>query len=205
MRGLLFVGFLMIFQKGYCEREINGRGYWIGEVSEWHVTDHNLARAMNAFLRNENASSVVDFGCGEGDYVRCFLEHGFDCVGYDGNPDTPTLTKGVGQVLDLSEPFDLERTFDWVVCLEVGEHIPHQYEKTFIENLMRHTKKGIILSWALKNQPGAGHFNCQNNDYIKAIFARCGYTNDLEIEKTLRESASISWFKNTLMVFRSAI
>jgi cyclopropane fatty-acyl-phospholipid synthase-like methyltransferase len=125
------------------------------------------------------------------------------CVGYDGNPDTPTLTKGIGQVLDLSEPFDLETTFDWVVSLEVGEHLPHQYETIFIENLMRHAEKGIILSWALKNQPGAGHFNCQNNDYIKAIFAKYGYINDVEAETLLRADCSAAWFTTTVMVFRA--
>ncbi len=201
MRAMFWI-LLALCRMGYAEREISEKGYWIGEVGDWHVTDWKLARAIGAFLQMEGAQSIVDFGCGEGDYVRCFLDAGLECEGYDGNPETPKLTKGLGKVLDLSESFDLGRTFDWVMSIEVGEHIPHQYEATYIENLMRHARQGIILSWAVKNQPGAGHFNCQDNDYIKAIFARYGYINDLEQEAKFRGIVSVPWFQNTLMIFR---
>ena len=56
--------------------------------------------------------------------------------------------------------------------------------------------------WAVKGQGGTGHFNEQNNDYIKRIFAQLGWYNDLEAENQLREQATVSWFKNTVMVFR---
>lgn len=112
------------------------------------------------------------------------------------------MTKGLCGVQDLSVPFYLGNTFDWVLSLEVGEHLPHQYETVFIENLMKHAEKGVILSWAVKGQGGAGHFNEQNNDYIKAKFAKYGYRNDVEAETKLRDKASVGWFKNTIMVFR---
>jgi hypothetical protein len=32
-----------------------------------------------------------------------------------------------------------------------------------------------------------------------------GYTNDLEAEHILRESSSLWWFKNTIMVFRKNV
>ena len=105
-------------------------------------------------------------------------------------------------VLDLSNPVDLHRRYDWVMSLEVGEHLPKQYETIFMENLVRHVKDGLILSWAVKGQGGTGHFNEQNNDYIKQIFANMGWYNDLEAENSLRESAAVHWFKNTVMVFR---
>ena len=198
-----FAGFLMMFCKGSC-KEVNERGYWIGDVVDWHSTDWKLAEAIVVFLKNERAATVVDFGCGAGDYTSLLLHHGFACIGYDGNPNTPILTKGVGQVLDLSETFHLGKTFDWVLCLEVGEHLPYQFEKILIDNLMRHTGKGIILSWAIKGQLGRGHFNCQDNDYIKTIFARHGYINDVQAEKFLREHTTFDWFKNTIMVFRKS-
>jgi hypothetical protein len=66
-----FVGLLMLFHEANC-KEISEKGYWIGEVAEWHVTDKRLAQGIANFLKGENASTVVDFGCGEGDYVRCF-------------------------------------------------------------------------------------------------------------------------------------
>ena len=91
------------------------------------------------------------------------------------------------------------------MSLEVGEHLPQQYERIFIENLMRHAKKGIVLSWAIKNQGGTGHFNEQNNDYIKSIFLSYGYVNDLKAEQKLRSAVyNCMWFEKSLMVFRKA-
>lgn len=182
--------------------EISEKGYWIGDVPECHAIDVVLGEAIADFFIQESVKSVVDFGCGIGAYVMQLRNRGIKADGYDGNPHTPEFTKGICQVQDLSQPFQLDKTFDWVMSLEVGEHLPQQYETIFIENLMRHAKKGILLSWAVKNQGGTGHFNEQDNDYIKAIFAKYGYINDLEAEKKLRDKAQCCWFSHSLMVFR---
>jgi hypothetical protein len=89
-----------------------------------------------------------------------------------------------------------------VLCLEVGEHIPKQFEQIFLNNIDKYNAKGVVLSWALKGQGGFGHFNEQNNDYVKRAMAARGYKNDLAAEERLRAAASLSWFKNTIMVFR---
>jgi SAM-dependent methyltransferase len=182
---------------------IHERGYWIGaNVLDQHFTDFQLAIALVHFFKIERASSIVDFGCGTADYVKMFRNQGLPCEGYDGNPDTPQLTDGIAKVLDLSQPFDLGQKFDWVLSLEVGEHLPKQYQATFIENLIRHCVRGVILSWAIKGQGGFGHFNEQGNEKIKNAFSQRGFTNDLMIENRLRNYSRLSWFKNTLMVFR---
>lgn len=180
--------------------QIHPNGYWIGDGGHHH--DGALAAAIAEFLIYEEASLVYDFGCGKGDYVKKLVECGLNCRGFDGNPNTVTVTGGLGAVLDLSKPFELYQKADWVVSLEVGEHLPKKFEATFLQNLDRHNTKGIILSWALKGQGGDGHFNEQNNDYVKAQMAKLGYTNDVVAEQHLRDKARISWFKNTIMVFR---
>ncbi len=182
--------------------EISHKGYWIGDVEECHAVDGYLGEAIADFFVEQQARSIVDFGCGLGTYVAQIRQRGLTAKGYDGNPNTPTLSGGIGEVLDLSEPFQLPEIFDWVLRLEVGEHLPQEYEKIFIENLIRHSRVGIVLSWAIKNQGGTGHFNEQNNDYIKALFANYGYINDLEAEKNLRSVSNLPWFQNSLMVFR---
>lgn len=182
---------------------VHENGYWYGEdvVSE-HRFDKCLAIALVHFFKSENVKSIVDFGCGTSDYVKTMLTHQIDCEGYDGNPDTFKISGGIGKVADLSQPLNLDKNFDWVMSLEVGEHIPKQFERTFIETLHAHNKKGIILSWAIKGQGGFGHFNEQDNDYIKEIMGQYGYINDTHTENLLRNSAEFSYFKNTIMVFR---
>ena len=89
----------------------------------------------------------------------------------------------------------MKKKYDWVISLEVGEHIPKEYENIFIENLHKNNIRGIVLSWAIKGQGGDGHVNEQDNYYIKNIFQDLCYENDLEAENTLRELSEHAWFK----------
>lgn len=174
--------------------DIHPHGYWLR--MDGHCFDLSLAKELTKLFRN---NKVMDVGCGDGKYVDHLSSHGIEVKGYDGNP----LTKGnfcytadfaVRQNLDLS---------DWVLCLEVGEHVPMEFEDVLIDNLHRHNKKGIVLSWAVPDQLGKGHFNCRINDYIKGKFKNLGYIVDVVFEKKLRNSvSSCPWLKNTLMVFR---
>jgi|GEM_PF-251849 len=182
---------------------IHDHGYWIGtDIMDEHKHDPSLAKALADFFQKEKAKNVVDFGCGPGNYVKSFREQKIQCEGYDGNPDSAIISNGLVKTVDLAEPFDLKKHFDWVLCLEVGEHLPQKYEKTLIENLDKHNVKGIVLSWAIKGQTGFGHFNEQDNEYVKQMMADYGYENDLEAETNLRKNASLPWFQNTIMVFR---
>lgn len=203
----LFVILLFSFFSGSLvageDLHIHKHGYWSGsDVLAEHAFDPDLAQALVGFFNKEKAESVVDFGCGTGDYVHTLLRNGIFAKGYDGNPDTLKLSRGVAEVADLSQPLSLAKKYDWVLSLEVGEHIPKEFEKTFVENLHRHNIKGIVMSWAFKGQYGAGHVNEQDNDYIKKLFSTYGYVNDIAAEKELRSKSKVFWFKNTIMVFR---
>jgi cyclopropane fatty-acyl-phospholipid synthase-like methyltransferase len=99
-------------------------------------------------------------------------------------------------------PTKFDEPFDWAMSLEVGEHLPQQFEDIFIYNLHNNNKRGIVLSWAIKGQGGHGHVNEQNTDYIKSKICDLGYLNDIKIENKLRQDSSLFWFKNTIMVFR---
>lgn len=196
--------FLLTFSLFICNAvEIHDHGYWMGDdVKDNHIFDSKLADGLVEFFHAEEATYVGDFGCGMGNYVRHLIDNGINSIGYDGFPDTLKVTNGLCEVLDLSIPQNLETTFDWVLSLEVGEHLPAQFETIFIENLIRHSKYGIVLSWAVKGQGGCGHFNEQSNDYIKQIFSQYGFENDEEVEQKLRKKSHLTWFKNTIMVFR---
>lgn len=180
----------------------NNTGAWLNDTLEGHDCDQALSEAIIKFLKHNKVVSVYDFGCGHGQYTKNILNSGINCIGYDGNPNTPELTNGTCGVLDLSKKFELDKKQEYVLCLEVGEHIPEQFESTLIDNIHRHNTRGIILSWAVIGQGGDGHVNCKNNNYIKNIFENLGYANDLEDEYFLRLNSSLPWFKNTIMVFK---
>ena len=137
-----------------------------------------------------------------GNYVKHFKENNINASGYDGNPNTPELTNNLCEILDLSKIVKFEQPYCWVMSLEVGEHLPEKFEDIFINNLHNNNRNGIVLSWAVKGQAGHGHFNCQNNDYIKSKICKLGYINDIQSETQLRRACSLWWFKKTIMVFR---
>lgn len=183
--------------------KINDKGFWMNPTKEGHAHDSRLAGAILKILKARKADTLVDFGCGTGEYARFFRRHNLVVEAYDGNPYTEQLTGGIGQVKDLSQRFNLLKQFKCVMSLEVGEHIPAEFEQAFLDNLIKHgTEDGIIiLSWAVPKQDGDGHVNCQTNDYIMQQMQDRGYYLDNTLTNQLRKAASLWWFKNSLMVF----
>lgn len=181
--------------------KINQRGFWENSTTEGHIYDESLCVELFNYL---NGNTVVDLGCGSGDYSKYFKENGIICDCFDGNPFTPSISNGLCNVLDLSKDIDIGK-YDYVLCLEVGEHIPAEYEKTLINNIHKTNNKGIVLSWGVEGQPGNGHINCRNNDYIRFIFYNLGYESNVDAERKLRLASNFIWFHDTIMVFEKKI
>jgi SAM-dependent methyltransferase len=185
---------------------INDLGYWETTDGTGHIHDRSLANALTQYLLEIDTTTVVDFGCGLGDYARAFKFAGLKVEAYDGNPNTEAISEGTGKVLDLSKPFYLGKKFDVVMSLEVGEHIPAEFEDQFIDNITKHAKKHLIISWAVEGQGGSGHVNCKNNDYIIEQVVDRGFKYNAEASEALRKSATnASWFSYTLLVFDKVI
>jgi len=180
---------------------ISMTGAWEHRDTSEHVFDSKVAFSITNIMHDMGIRSCVDFGCGTGAYVDYLNANNIPSVGYDGNPFTPDLTAGKCKVQDLSKPFNLGITYDCVLSLEVGEHIPKLYEQNYINNLVMHAKRLIIISWAIPGQRGLGHVNCQDNQYVKEQFAKHGYRSRSYLDNILRKLTNESWFENTIMVF----
>ena len=177
-------------------------GIWNGpNLQKKHKFDKILCNALIDFFTNEKADGVVDLGCGYGEYTEKISEH-IECLGYDGNPYTQEITGNLGKVLDLSTVQTSIEKRDWVLSLEVGNHIPEQFEDNFITNVHNSNKKGIVISWAVDIQKGMGQFNKRPNRYIIQKFVNLGYRLDMQSTALLRNNSSLWWFKESLMVFR---
>ena len=176
-------------------------GAYLRDSLEGHFFDRALAESIAEVLRQEDIHSVYDLGCGHGEYTKHLKNSSFECSGFDGNPYTNRITSGLCNTLNLSQDLDLP-TAEAVICLEVGEHIPKKFERTLIDNLSKSTSNLLIVSWAVEGQIGEGHVNCRNNDYIKQVFESKGFINLPDYEIKLRQDSTLSWFKNTIMVFK---
>lgn len=193
--------------------KINERGFWENDTAEGHEHDEGLAKALYNFFRGKSKdfpkTFVIDVGCGDGYYVNYINKAGnMDDVmvwGMDGNPHTVELAGLNTFVMDVTKPL-VHHKYDWVLCLEVGEHIPSELEQMFLENLDNLNKNGIVLSWAIRGQGGDGHINCKDNWEVIEKIEPLGYTLDIEASAKLRISCSeypkpCYWFKDTIMVF----
>ena len=110
-------------------------------------------------------------------------------------------TGGLVHTVDLTTRMTLAPA-DWILCLEVAEHIPKQHEETFLSNLHRHNRNGIVLSWS-DNPGGNGHVNIRSNAWVIERFGRMGYAHDAATQRALRRAVSdIHWYRDSIMVFR---
>ena len=93
---------------------------------------------------------VASFGDGPGRYKQLLLESGLlkGYDSYDGAPFSEKTSEGRVQYLDLTLPQYGLPLYEWVISLEVAEHIPREFENIYLDNIVRHAKEGVILSWA---------------------------------------------------------
>ena len=163
-----------------------------------------LAKLLQ-FIKNEKMQSLSDFGAGQGQYgvqIQKTFPETLIYRGYDGAGDVEIFTESFLSFFDLTIPLKLPVS-DWVMSLEVGEHIPSHQEGMMIRNLHAHNCKGIILSWSVAGHGGHHHVNLHNNEYLIEIFSELGYDNDVESANFMTSNIPQMWeFLREIMVFR---
>ena len=193
-----------------CEKSLSTTqtGGWCRNQSEEiggeHMTDTRLATALSDFFEHK---SVGSFGEGPGRYRDILLNLGKvkEYDSYDGSPYCDLTSKGRVQFLDLTLPQYGLPMYDWGLSLEVAEHIPRQFEKVFVDNIVRHAKEGVVMSWAKIGQGGYHHINNRDFEYVQRLMFDFGFSHDYVASEKLRKSASLPWLKENINVFRRII
>ena len=124
--------------------------------------------------------TVASFGDGPVVYKREIDKLGqvklYDA--FDGAPYCEEMSHGRVRFMDLSIPqYDILQ-YDWIISLEVAEHIPEKYEAVYLDNILRHAKEGIILSWAVPGQGGLSHINNKPIEYVSKVMRENGFQRD---------------------------
>lgn len=147
---------------------------------------------------------VYDFGCGNGEYLYELQKQGFTVFGYEGTPGINEISVIPITEHNLTIPLDKPKQTGNVMCIEVLEHIPKQYENVIVNTLIKHTKEKLVISWAVRGQSGVGHVNTQNSDYVIPLFESKGFLYNDEESRKWRYDASkdFPWFANSLYAFR---
>jgi SAM-dependent methyltransferase len=150
-------------------------------------------------------SSVLDVGCGRGVWLREWHNLGVnDIVGVDGAyVDDSQLAILPEQFVkcDLSQPFNLQRQFDVVQSLEVGEHITESHADSFVTNLASHGDI-ILFSAAIPGQGGEFHVNEQPYAYWRDKFAAKGFrTFDWLRPRIYHLNTVEPWYRYNVLLF----
>lgn len=174
-------------------------GSWDCDTTEPHTFDAGLFRGIIAFCREFEVTSVIDLGCGSGQYVTSLNEAGVKAVGYDGNPNTAKFAARC-QVADVTGTLP-EGMADMVLSLEVGEHIPGNLEQEFLNNVTGHAVSFVVLSWFPTPGHGIGHVNERSNEWVIARMLERGFVHMPEWTETIRLTSTKWWFSYSLLCF----
>lgn len=175
-------------------------------LADLHFLDKHVAEVVLSVIGQRG--SVLDVGAGSGQYCYFFAKKrdaSATCDSVDCALNVESFTQGRVKWADLTQPLLLDRheKYDWVLSLEVGEHLPAQYEDQFFRTLHELNTCGVLLSWAIENQPGKGHVNTHNNDYVTAKMQALGYVLDGNVTERARTGAEHWWFEKSFMAFRN--
>jgi SAM-dependent methyltransferase len=154
------------------------------------------------------ARSVVDVGCGNGDWLSAFADRGVaDLLGVEGpgsDPSLMSIDRSQIVIRDLTEPLTLDRRFDLAVCLEVGEHLEESSAPVLVASLVR-LAPVILFSAAIPGQGGHHHVNEQWPDYWEALFAAHRYVAiDCIRWATWNEAEIDVWYRQNTFVYVDA-
>ena len=149
--------------------------------------------------------SYLDLGSGTGAMVNMARKMGVDAYGVD------LINGPEGHFIhhDLGEPLMLDKRFQWITCLEVGEHIPARGAPVLCDTIARHLAPGglVFFSAAVPGQQGEHHVNCQSALYwrdllhVRGISYRADYTKELALLWALTTGPASSWLGPNLQIF----
>ncbi|HMF68652.1 MAG TPA: class I SAM-dependent methyltransferase, partial [Phyllobacterium sp.] len=172
-------------------------------TNEWHGQNLYVDLPPFRYLADrDRPESVLDIGCGAGAYLKYFAAQGTQQImGVDGiDGRFGYLKPNEYSKADLTDPLQLNRTFDLVICVEVIDHLPAQSERVLVDSIVRHARDRILFSGARPGQPGVGHINCRPISYWLELFASYGWYPSLFDSLAPRALATFSWFRSNLVV-----
>lgn len=188
---------------GFCRSKEQPRaagGFWLAK---------NLIHEMGTYFSSTPGATVLDLGCGLGQYGK-YLQEVFPqltWLGLDGSEQIEEATNGFVKFTDLSNdlPLDYQHPWTFVMSIEVAEHLPRSMEPHFVYNVVKWAQKGIVMSWAKVGQGGHHHVNCQSKEYVHCAMRLLGFESDESLKARMVEAASkdtkLPHLKSTVDVF----
>jgi SAM-dependent methyltransferase len=153
--------------------------------------------AVPLILAVTQPQSVVDVGCGLGQWLSVFKRHGIhDVLGYDGPwIDRSRLRIAPSEFVgvDLNEPLPVSRRFDLALCLEVAQILEPERAAPVVASLVE-LSDVVVFSAGVPGQGGILHRNEQWPAYWAGLFAEHGYVACDPFRAQLWDAPGVMWW-----------
>ena len=152
---------------------------WIGYMVGWWVGQFGLP------------TKVLDFGCGDGWWPKCFNDLGSITGGIELHQIATEYIPECVHVMihDLRKQTEFEGLYDLCICLEVAEHLNKQDGDVLCHSLVKHMSNTLLFSAAGPGQEGTGHINLQPHAHWIERIERQGKVQFSPMKTTLVKSA----------------
>lgn len=179
------------------------------EAKEGHLFSYRLAKFIGDLLPKQ--IPVFDYGCGPASYLRYLMDRDFkEVTGIEGTKEMEyEIPRSYIINRDLSEPLNLGLLAGNVISIETWEHIPREFEQTFIDNICEHVKDGgyLIISCAHEGQQGYGHVNCRPDWYVIEQITKRGFNHNIDLTTKVRKTIEgpVAYLRENLFVFQKPL
>jgi|TARA_R110000824_G_scaffold164685_10_gene341061 cyclopropane fatty-acyl-phospholipid synthase-like methyltransferase len=166
------------------------------------------------FIRVFGIKKVLDIGCATGLYLKTFQMNNVSGLGIEGST-IPQRLKWVpsNYIVQKDLRFEINKFsgYDFVLSMEVAEHIEEEYADVYVNNLTKHNADTIFMTAAPPGHAGTAHVNCQPKQYWVDKIEKKGYTNTLAYDDMIKHYAAKAteegvfihhWFLPNFMVFK---
>jgi hypothetical protein len=154
--------------------------------------------------------SVIDVGCGRGEWLSIFKELGAEDIRGVEHPgfEHSSLSVPSETIIehDLREHFATDLRYDLTVSLEVAEHLPPERAEGFVEDLCL-LAPVVLFSAAVPAQSDpkrSGHVNERWQSYWASLFAGYGYEVVDCVRPAVWENSELDfWYAQNTVLYAS--
>lgn len=120
-------------------------GQYRGTAHHWEG-NKTIAKILATILKGEKSSTLLDIGCGAGDFVECAVNEGFDAWGVDisdaAHKHAKPLLRDRLRVADVTKDHLGDETWEIVTAFDFWEHVWNKDVYVLIDHLWGLLPKG---------------------------------------------------------------